>query len=79
MTEDCELYGHPNVSGDGCPCGRIAILAPPAAQEPEPIAPVDYPTALPPVLAIIRGEAEPRPKAQLRTHLSSLRRPEIWA
>lgn len=75
---DCELYGHPNVTGLGCPCGRIVRAAPPA-QLP-PIAVFEAALPLPPVLAAIRGDAPPRerPKALIRTRRSSLRRPEVW-
>lgn len=75
MTSDCELYNHPNVSGDGCPCGRIAILRHPAPEPP----PEWLFRQLPPVLAVIRGEAPQRQQAQIRTRRSSLRRPEVWA
>ena len=34
---DCEAYGHPNVTGEGCPCGLIVTtLPPPSAWPPEP-------------------------------------------
>lgn len=34
---DCELYGHPNVTGEGCVCGLIVtILPPPSAWPPAP-------------------------------------------
>lgn len=81
ITTDCELYAHPNIDGSGCPCGRLVVLRPPPVN-PAPL-PLDlWPTPLPPVLAVIRGDKpEPpeRPKAQLRTHRTSLRRPEVWA
>lgn len=76
MADDCELYNHPNIDGGGCPCGRIAILR----QQPAPEPPPDWLfQPLPPVLAVIRGEAPDRPKAQIRTHRSSLRPPQVWA
>jgi predicted nucleic acid-binding Zn ribbon protein len=37
---DCELYGHPNVTGTGCPCGLLVSSLPPPApwpREPEPL------------------------------------------
>lgn len=75
---DCELYNHPNVTGLGCPCGRIVRQAPPP--ELPPVAVFEAALPLPPVLARIRGdEPRARPKAQLRTHRSSLRRPQVWA
>lgn len=73
---DCELYGHPNIDGCGCPCGRIVRQAPP----PSILDPATWPQPLPPVLARLRGDApREQSKAQLRTHRTSLRRPEVWA
>lgn len=78
---DCALYGHPNVTGEGCPCGLVVVLRPPTPEPfPSFISTDDWPTPLPPVLAVIRGDKElEQPKAQIRTHRSSLRRPEVWA
>lgn len=36
---DCELLGHPNISGEGCPCGLVVLE--PVAPQPYPV-PVDY-------------------------------------
>lgn len=74
---DCEAYGHPNVTGDGCPCGRIVRMSPPA-QLP-PIAVFEAARPLPPVLAVIRGETTtPKPKALIRPHHTSRHRPQVW-
>lgn len=76
---DCELLAHPNVTGEGCPCGKVVILRPPAIN-PAPLPLELWPQPLPPVLSVIRGDApRERPKAQLRTHRTSLRRPKVWA
>lgn len=35
---DCEAYGHPNVTGAGCPCGHVVTVCPPPSawpREPE--------------------------------------------
>lgn len=29
MSPDCELYAHPNVTGEGCPCGAVVATPPP--------------------------------------------------
>lgn len=72
---DCEAYGHPNIDGGGCPCGRIVRQAPP----PVVMDPASWPQPLPPVLASIRGEAPDRPRAQLRTRSYRRRAPSVWS
>lgn len=33
---DCELYGHPNAAGSGCPCGA-SIVTPRTVELPAPV------------------------------------------